>query len=347
MSQPLTDARVAIHNRKYLGAKTRLLDFLEGAILSRSGPSIGCFVDAFSGTGAVADRFRGHAHRVVANDILYSNYVTNRAFLATDAGDLDGLRGTLDELNGLPGSEGYVFESYGGRYFTEENAALIDSRREAIESLAGRLRVPLLASLLYAADKVANTAGQYDAYLKSLGESAYDVDGRHRVDANAYGRLLLKMPLLRDGVPPAEVHNRDAAELVAAVEADVLYLDPPYNTRQYADLYHVLENIALWRKPELAGKTRKFDRSGLRSPFSSRRACRTALECLVASARARHIFLSYNSEGMIAKDEIVATLRRRGTVEVLETDYGVFGNGAGRSVKRRVLERLYHCRVER
>lgn len=346
----MSESTVAIHNRKYLGSKNRLLPFLEQAILARCERPIGRFVDAFSGTGVVAERFRDHAAAVVANDFLYSNYVTNRAFLATSPRDCptERLAALLDRLNRLPPVEGYVTASYGGLYFTRENAALIDARREAIaaEPLAEGERFVLLASLLYAADKVANTAGQYDAFLKNLAAGNSGGNGRHLVDDSAYGRLLLKLPVLR-AAPPCEVFNRDAVELVGESEADVLYLDPPYNTRQYSDLYHVLENIALWRKPPLAGKTRKFDRAHLRSRFSARSTCRAALGELLARARARRIFLSYNSEGIIEGDEIASMLASRGPVEVLETDYGVFGNGAGRSVKRRVRERLYYCRVER
>ncbi len=340
---------VAIHNRKYLGSKNRLLPFVEEAILARCELPIGRFVDLFSGTGVVAERFRDHAEAVVANDLLYSNYVTNRAFLATSPRDCptERLAGLLDDLNRLGPLEGYATAAYGGLYFTRENAALIDARREAIAAarVSEAERFVLLASLLYAADKVANTAGQYDAYLKNLA-AGNSGGGRHLVDESAYGRLLLRLPVLR-AAAPCQVCNRDALELVAETEADVLYLDPPYNTRQYCDLYHVLENIALWRKPPLAGKTRKFDRAALRSRFSARSSCRAALAELLVRARARHIFLSYNSEGMIGRDEILSMLASRGPVEVLETDYGVFGNGAGRSVKRRVRERLYHCRVER
>jgi len=268
---------IAIHNRKYLGSKKRLLAFLERAILERCERPMGRFVDPFSGTGVVADHFRDHARTVVANDLLYSNYVTNRAFLSTSPRDCDFERVSrlLHEMNRLGPVEGYVTASYGDRYFTRENAALIDARREAIaaEPLAEPERLLLLASLLYAADKVANTAGQYDAFLKSLGQSSYDEDGRHRVDASVYGRLRMRMPLLR-AAGLCEVHNRDALDLVGDTQADVLYLDPPYNTRQYADLYHVLENIAVWSKPQLRGKTRKFDRTHLRSRFSSRSTCR-------------------------------------------------------------------------
>ena len=128
-------------------------------------------------------------------------------------------------------------------------------------------------------------------------------------------------------------------------DADVLYLDPPYNSRQYVDLYHVLENIALWSKPPVTGKTRKFDRTGLRSAYSRRSTAASALRELLQKAKAAHIFLSYNSEGIVPDEEIEAMLRRKGRLQVFETEYNVFGNGAGRSRRRKVRERLFYCRV--
>jgi adenine-specific DNA-methyltransferase len=340
-----------IHNRKYLGAKHRLLPFIE-EVITGCCSRIGVFVDAFSGTGVVANRFLGIADQVVANDFLYSNYITNRAFLEVlpGLGNPSRLRRFLLQLNELPPSRGYVTAAFGDRYFTIENAARIDTCREAIceASLRGTLSsgevAVALTSLLYAADKVANSAGQYDAFLNNLGQSSYDQEGRHRVDSSVYSPLALRMPATAAG-RPATVLNRETNEITAALAADVLYLDPPYNSRQYVDLYHVLENIALWSKPAVHGKTRKFDRSHLRSAYSRRSTATKTLHDLLEKAHAHHIFLSYNSEGIIPDQAIRAMLERKGRVRVFETDYGVFGNGAGRSRKRTVKERLFYCRA--
>jgi adenine-specific DNA-methyltransferase len=346
----LQEKSISIHNRKYIGSKHRLLGFLT-KIIDTAIESIGTFIDGFSGTGVVAQHFATRADCVIANDILYSNYVINRGFLTSSPSnmDLDKIENFICALNQLKPVEGYAYQSYGGTYFSHENAGIIDAIRVEIESylLSGRCTKQeyyvLLTSLLFAADKVGNTVGQYDAFLKHLGEAAYDDQGRHKVDSNVYKRLQLKVPAIRNS-HYCMVFNEDLNDLIRWIEGDVLYLDPPYNNRQYVDCYHVLENIARWNKPPLRGKTMKFERSQLKSLYSQKRRCRSALANLVEAARADHIFLSYNSEGILSHEELMEILESRGRVQFYKESYPVFGNGAGNSEKREIEERLYHCR---
>jgi len=171
------------------------------------------------------------------------------------------------------------------------------------------------------------------------------VEGKHMVDGRVREPFVLR-PL--DPLPGnVEVIEGDMVSLASSLEVDVAYFDPPYNHRQYCDNYHVLENLARWEKPPLFGKTRKFDRSGLKSPFSSRVNAAEALRTLVDCVRARHVFLSYNSEGILAPKEIAGILSRRGATEVIEMPYPVFGNGAGVSARRSVTEYLFHTTVGR
>lgn len=45
-------------------------------------------------------------------------------------------------------------------------------------------------------------------------------------------------------------------ELITQIKGvDILYLDPPYNERQYAPKYHILETIAKWDNPKIQGIT--------------------------------------------------------------------------------------------
>ena len=344
-------------NRKYLGSKYRLIGFLTETILSRA-EQIDVFADLFAGTGVVAAAFRAHSSKIVANDLLYSNYVVNRAFLGSTENNVDPVRvaDLIEELNRCAPVRGYAHANYSGTYFTEQNAARIDGIREAIDLMVAQQRCSeqeryvLLTSLLFAADKAANTVGQYDAFLKhidvqpdSLGSSAAD---RHLIDSNVHKALRLRVPQLDlAGNSANEVFNLDANRLVNQVEADVLYLDPPYNTRQYVDCYHVLENILRWDKPELSGKTRKFPRDHLKSRYSRKAEAAAALEQLIGAARGKHIFLSYNNEGIIPASRIREILGRRGAVEVFSREYPVFGNGAGSARKRSLEERLFYCRT--
>jgi adenine-specific DNA-methyltransferase len=340
-----------IQNRKYLGSKHRLLTFIREVILSLAAP-IGVFIDGFAGTGIVAYHFRSYADKIIANDLLHSNYVANRAFLTStrENTDLKRISRLIQSLNRLDPVSGYVYAHYGGTYFSGENAARIDAIRQEIErqtqggSISSHERCLLLTSLIYAVDKVANTVGQYDAFLKHLGKEAYDEGGRHRVDASVYKLLTLRVPSLAlDG--DAEVYREDITGLVRRLEGDVLYLDPPYNGRQYVDCYHVLENIVTWQKPELKGKTKKFERSHLKSAFSMKSRAAAAFEELIREARVRHIFVSYNSEGILPDQRITEALEARGELTRFTKSYPVFGHGAGRSAKREVEERIFHCKV--
>jgi adenine-specific DNA methylase len=342
-------------NRKYLGSKYRLIDFLTDTILSRVDRVDG-FADLFAGTGVVGYAFRAHASKIIANDLLYSNYVVNRAFLAStkDSANLDRVADLIEELNRSAPVHGYAHANYSGTYFTEENAARIDGIREAIEILASRERCSrqerfiLLASLLFAVDKAANTVGQYDAFLKHIDVKRLEgAEDRHLIDSNVYKPLRLRVPKIElDGNAANEVFNQDANQLIRQLEADVLYLDPPYNTRQYVDCYHVLENILCWEKPALKGKTRKFQRDHLKSRYSSKNQAAAALQELILEARAAHIFLSYNNEGIIPETTIREILGQRGTVEVFSREYSVFGNGAGSARRRTLVERIFHCRPD-
>lgn len=342
-----------INNRKYLGSKFKLLNFLEDKILKNTGNNLGTFCDIFSGTGVVANHFRKYAEKIIANDILYSNYVINKVFLNSTKKNvsLKKIEEKIEELNKIKPKKGYCFKNFGDSYFTKDNASYIDAIREKIESYKKNKKITeqeyfvLLTSLLFALDKVSNTVGQYDAFLKHIGKESYSKNGKHLLDSNVYKKIELKNPIIIfDGIN--KVYNKDANQLIKEIKCDVLYLDPPYNTRQYIDCYHILENIIKWEKPKLFGKTKKFERENLKSKYSRKTHAIYAFEDLINNANAKHIFLSYNNEGIIPDDEIKRIFKNKGELKIYSQDYNVFGNGAGNSRKRKLKERLFYCKVK-
>jgi adenine-specific DNA-methyltransferase len=333
-------------NRKYLGSKRQLREWLARSMRERAGTPR-AFLDGFCGTGSVSvEMARMGVERITAVDSLRSNCVILRGC----AGAGGRVAALMDALNRRAPVRGYISESYAGTYFTEENCGRMDAIRAEIERLAGAAAITpgehdaLLASFLLAADRVANTLGQYDAFLKNIDGAVMD-GGRHLVDERV--RTPFRLQPLEPLPGNVEVIEGDMVALAPSIPVDVAYFDPPYNHRQYCDNYHVLENLARWEKPPLFGKTRKFDRAGLKSPFSSRAHAAHALGALADGVRARHIFLSYSSEGILAPDEIAAILARRGETAVMETSYPVFGNGAGVSSRRSVTEYLFHTTAGR
>lgn len=336
------EAPLLPYTRKYLGSKRLLRHWIADRIWSSVGAPRS-FLDGFCGTGAVALAIAARGDvRITAVDMLRSNCVILRGFLEPG----QRIPALVGQLNALPSQSGYISASYAGTYFTEENCGRMDAIREEIarrhasgEITAGE-HDALLSSFLLAADRVANTIGQYDAFLKNISAENRG-SGKHLVDDRVTTPFVLRPLEPLPGID-LEVIEGDMLVLAGGIRAEVAYYDPPYNGRQYCDNYHVLENLARWEKPPLFGKTRKFDRAALRSPFSQKAQAAGALLRLVEGTHAAHIFLSYSSEGILSREEIHALLSSRGETRIMEIPYPVFGNGAGVSVRRSVIEYLFH-----
>lgn len=350
MSAAAAGALLAPSNRKYLGSKRLLRGWIADRIVEAAGVPE-AFLDGFCGTGAVGlEMLARGAGRIVAVDSLRSNCVILRGACGAPAAASARRRlaALLARLNGLPPKDGYLTASYAGTYFTVENCRRMDAAREEIERLLRDGDVDplehdwLLGCFLLAADRIANTLGQYDAFLKHIDEAS-TVAGRHVRDGRVTEAFRLRplAPVERGGAVTVIEADLAAGGELPAVE--VAYLDPPYNGRQYCDNYHVLENLARWERPALHGRTRKFDRAGLRSVFSSRRGAAGALAALLGRIDARHLFVSYGSEGILGREQIAAMLSDWGAVTVHEAAYPVFGNGAGVSRRREVTELLFHA----
>ncbi len=314
---------------RYLGNKQKLLPFIDSA-LEELGIRGRTACDPFAGTAAVARFLKRRGYDVVCGDLMEYSYVIQRATVECDAppkfrglpqiveGAPDPLDAVLRHLNRLPGRPGEVHRHYspagaaGRRYFTPENAAKIDAVRAKIRGWWEARRIKeeerciLLAALVEAADRVANTTGVYAAWVK-------------RWQPNARRPLRLFPPPLVTGTGRAcRAHRADAIDLVANLPPfDLLYLDPPYNTRQYVGYYHIPELLASGDAafPRLRGKTGLIPADGKRSAWSQRGRCEAALDTLTALAPCRHILLSYNHEGIIPQATIERILKAHGRPE--------------------------------
>lgn len=335
--KPLTH----IQNRRYLGNKFKLLDFIKRTV-SEHCIGVKTVADIFAGTGAVASAFTDR--QLVTNDLLYCNYLCHLAWFGREFVHLDLLRGMIDEYNrtDVPRNN-YMTENFADTYFSCADCAKIGFVREDVESkfnsgvINERERAILITSLIYAMDKIANTCGHYDAY-------------RH--DATFERRLVLNMlDVPARNNKANQCFNEDANKLIKRIKADLVYIDPPYNSRQYSDTYHLIENVARWEQPPVFGVARKMDRSGLKSAYCTRKAA-DAFKDLVENVDAKYILLSYNnmenngdvrSNACISDDSIFQILKAKGKVTVFEQKYRAFS--AGKSAKRDNAERLFLCEV--
>lgn len=328
-----------IQNRRFLGNKYKLLNFIEEIVNKRCG-DFKSFGDIFAGTGVVGERFNKKGIKVISNDVLLSNVMPLQTFLSSVRIDIDMLRSKINSLNNLKiNQDNYFSIHYGNSYFTLENARKIGAIREKIEVISDNEneKVALITALIYATDKIANTVGHYDAYRKTL-------------DTVKPVRLLMPNVAFENN-NENEVFQEDANTLVKKISCDVLYIDPPYNSRQYCDTYHLLENLATWEKPQVYGKAKKMDRTRLKSRYCLKAAVED-FKYLIKNANCKHILLSYNNTGeskdgrsnaRIKDSEIMSILKSKGEVEIFEKHYKAFTTG--RSVGENNIERIFYCKV--
>jgi adenine-specific DNA-methyltransferase len=337
--------KIAIGQRRYLGSKTKLLTFID-EVLHKERVQFRSFADIFAGTGVVANHFYKEAN-ILVNDILESNYLIYIAFFGKARIRTKFLEKKLDEYNSLDlkaVSPNYFSINFANTYFDEKNSKHIGHIREDIERLYlgnkinTRERAYLVTVLIYALDRIANTVGHYDAYRK------VDIPLR---------RLELRPLAITDSKYLAKIYKKDANELVKDISADLVYIDPPYNSRQYSDAYHLLENIAEWKKQPVLGVAKKIDRSHIKSSYSLKSASYAFSE-LINSIDSKYILVSYNdmgtsgdarSQSRISDNELISALERKGEVTVYEKYFNQFTTGL--SKRNDLKERVFFCSVRK
>ena len=343
---------------KYIGNKTRLLNFIESSMIENKIRFNGTFCDIFGGTGSVGRYFKEKGFKVISNDFMTYSYIIQYVSVYLnqmprfDNLGLGNAEAVIQYLNNLEPIEGYVFQNYapsgvyGRQYFSDVNAKKIDAVREQIQEWYNNNLISkdeffvLLSSLINAADFVANISGTYGAYLKIWRSMALKP-------------LTLKAPEIDDNNKDNEIYQQDANNLIRKIECDILYIDPPYNERQYAPNFHVLESLAVWDKQELSGKTGQRKYEDKKSKYCLKKESISAFNDLISNAKARYIVVSYNNEGIIPREEIIRILQNKGDVTEYTTDYRRFRterDNEHRQYKQcddKVVEHLYIVNVKK
>lgn len=326
----------------YIGSKLKLCQhFLPETIKSVCGADLSqkTFCDIFAGTGIVGRTFKTSVKKVISNDIEYYSYILNKNYIENHR-PLENAENLVSELNELSLCvDGFIYKNYclGGngerQYFSDENGKKIDSIRIKIEEWKNTGKINksmyyfLLASLLESADKVANTASVYGAYLKNLKKSAKK-------------QMILESADFELNDNEHEVFKSDANELITRISGDILYLDPPYNTRQYGANYHILNTIAEYKPFVPKGKTGL--REYTRSKYCSVSSVKEEFENLIKNANFKYIFLSYNNEGLMSVEDVRRIMRKYGRYDLAQTDYQRFKADSNRFNKAKSTVEYLH-----
>ena len=313
-----------IMNRRYIGGKRKLLDNITKHVGQGE-----TFLELFAGTAIISDSLDGKFKNIHVNDFLFHNFVIYNAFFSTGIFSMKKLNKYKESFNGLEYVENIFSIEYGNKWFTKEEASKIWQFREIIQNdfesnlLTKREYHILNASIILSADKASRSVGHFESFLRS----------------GDFKDIEFKLLDIDDKISKYILHNVDANTLVKEIEVDVVYIDPPYNSRQYAYFYHVLESISLFNlnsdttfngvssKPEyIYEKRSEYSMSRARESFSE----------LIESIQAKKIIVSYNntfnpssssSKNKMSYDEIIDILKLKGNLTIEEIGHKSFNTG--------------------
>ena len=314
-----------INNRRYAGSKYKLNSWIK-EIINKNCNEKEIFADIFSGTGIVAATNLYQFNHIIINDLLFSNEVIYNAFFSKKKWNKNIINEFFLENRALKANninDNYFSLNFGDKFFINDDAKIIGKIRKNIEKIKYQIEYKeyciLLSSLLYSADKTANTVGHYDAYIRNK-----------KINKKFIFELI--KPINHN--KKIKIYREDANVLVKKIKADVFYVDPPYNSRQYSRFYHLLENLTKWERPELFGVAMKPE------PENMSDYCRNSaydkFSDLINDIDSKHIIVSYNntyksksssSENKITLEQIKDVLNVKGELREYSRAYNHFNAG--------------------
>lgn len=328
LSQSVKDdelvGKYTLENRRYIGSKSKLSSWIVGLILENTTGN--SFFDVFAGTGVMTKAMLEHCKEFHINDFLHSNEVIYEAFFNNNKINTSRLYELEKEFQSLRADSlqaNYFSDNFGGKFFSFNDSKIIGEIREHIEvnkELNNREKSILLCSLIYSMDKVANTVGHYDAYRKNI-----DIEDQFIFD------LITPLNTTKKEV---NVYKEDSNLLARKIRADIAFVDPPYNSRQYSRFYHVLENLTTWEKPDLDGVAMKPKAENMSDYCRS--SAPEVFDDLIKNLSCKYIVVTYNntyksksnsSRNKITHDEILYTLNSIGSTKVFEKPHHFFNAG--------------------
>lgn len=323
---------------RFIGNKEKLVDWIYDE-LKFTNLKGGLFFDFFSGTTNVAKHFKKKGFQIVSSDLLYTSYILQKAYIEnnttpkfknildkieepTSLFPASNLEIVLKHLDSLKPIEGFIYNNYTPdgtsnleiprMYFTSSNGKKIDAIRTEIEDWFNSKLISeyeyyiLIACLIETVPFYANISGVYAAFHKKW-------------DPRAKKELKLRSINVIDNNKSNHTFNTNSLNLIKEYDYDIIYLDPPYNSRQYAPNYHLLETISKYDAPVIKGVTGLRDYSNQKSNFCVKAKALDELEIILSQANYKYLALSYNCEGIMKTEDIISTMKKYG--ELTFRDY--------------------------
>lgn len=305
---------------RFLGNKESIVDEIELMLEDKKLISENMVLfDCFIGTGSVSDHLKSKLN-IIGNDslewcVVYSEGRIDRnlcTFQNLGFNPIEFFNSNCEVI------EGFFYKNYtkagsDRMYFSEYNGGRIDYFRQKIEEWYEKKLISnieynfLLACLLESVSLVANVAGVYGAFLKHWDPRA--LKEIQFVEVSSLNN--------RDSLK-TQFYNSFIEDIIDKVDADILYMDPPYTQNQYGTQYHLLETLIKYDSPSISKVTGSRKTAPMRSNWSKENKAHILLDYILANTKAKHIILSYSSDGIMSKQYIESVFKRYGKEESFE-----------------------------
>lgn len=275
------------------------------------------FADLFSGTGTIGYNMNTICKNIISNDLEYYSYIINYALLKSVYSDK--IQNIINKMNNIDGIEGLIYTNYSKDrlFFTNDNAKKADAIRIYLDDIYNKKEINIdefifiLASIIISIDKVANTSVVYGAFLKEFKKSALK-------------NLIIKpIHINRINNKYNKIYNMNMEELIINNNYDIIYLDPPYNQRQYSANYSPLNYIAYYKDIKLTGMTGLIENYN-KSNFCKKTNIKQVFTNMINNLNCKYLLLSYNNEGLMKFDDIKEILLKKGDIKLYKIEYNKF-----------------------
>lgn len=292
---------------RFMGSKYNILPFIEEALAPLAFDSA---LDAFSGSTSVAYLLKALGKKVYTNDLLHFSYYTADALIANPDVRLD-----EDDLQHLltphPQAPTFIQDTFQSLYFSDGDNRLLDHVRTRINELDHPHKKALALGALVR------------ACLKKRPRGIFTYTGERYNDNRPDMRLSLQQHFINavhefnEAVFDNHQENQAFCGDVFALDVcpDLVYIDPPYYTpnadSDYLRRYHFVEGLVrYWEGVEIQAhtQTKKFAKYPTR--FEGKESTYQAFQQLFEKFKESILVVSYSSNGLPSKSEIVDMLRQ-------------------------------------
>ena len=299
--------------------------------------------DLFSGSGIVARMLKKYSSKIIVNDLENYSYVINACYLTNKEEYpkkfCNELRNEIISSSLNKKIPGIITENYAPKddnkiekgervFYTHRNALLIDTYRNLIDKIVREenLKRFFLAPLITEASIHVNTSGVFKGFYKdkNTGIGCFGAGGKNAL-TRILGQVKLKEPVFSNFNSELEIFTKDAVLLSKEIKnADIVYIDPPYNQHPYGSNYFML-NLILKNKLDVpispvSGITQGWNHSAFNKPYLALKS----MEEIISSLDSKYILISYNSEGFISFEEMKNMLQKYGDLKTSKIKYNTF-----------------------